>query len=792
MEKFEKIHNKIKFRAFGKVTIGCGQKGPKESTANTADLFEEQERRAAEEIEDIKKAKKGKVGRVWEVRKKVIGGKKAILEATAIVNPKTKKLVVNRNEIKEVTLQYCQDTLANNKPEPEFEQTINDKKEMVKNILNEKDGEFEATEDTFNQLVSKFKKSGKRNYDFLTKAGADFQNVVFKFCRRMISEEKFPSSFNETILHMIFKGGKGKREILPDNRFIHSKPWFPRTVEGLVVAGGLKAPLVEGSSRFQIGGQSGHRVEEMIFTMKSVIAKYRAEGKMVILQCYDLEKFFDKEMTEDAVLTCVKRNADPKAVRCWFKLNEETTIKVRTGVGVTNQASVGSVIGQGTIGGALVSQAVLDEGIREQFTPGGPEELSYGGVDLAPLLFQDDFLHGAEGLPQAREANRKVNIMVKQRALGLNSKKSVCIVIGSKKQRKEITSQLKENPLMCGKVETKETESDKWLGQYLSAGGLGDSVMKTIAAKEGKIRGACLEIANIVEDWRAQAVGGIDSALILWEACCVPSILSGAGTWTEITPAAVKRLEALQHWFLRLILRVGPGCPVASLRWETGLLSMELRVWIEKLMLVRHIRSLGEGTLARMVYEEQKKNKWPGLSKEATKICDELGIQDVNEENTNKEGNQVYRKNVTQKCKDLDEARLRVMAEGKGKCARIMEGRYEKKPYMSNQTISKVRQYFYTRVKMQPFGGNYSKDKRFSKTEWMCRCAEDREEESHLLSGNCSVYGDLREKYNDLESDENLVKFFSEVLARRESLEEAEREERGLAAGRTTADSASP
>ena len=42
---------------------------------------------------------------MWEVRKKVVGGKKAVLEATAIVNPKTKKLVVQRNEIKEVTLQ---------------------------------------------------------------------------------------------------------------------------------------------------------------------------------------------------------------------------------------------------------------------------------------------------------------------------------------------------------------------------------------------------------------------------------------------------------------------------------------------------------------------------------------------------------------------------------------------------------------------------------------------------------------------------------------------------------------
>ena len=74
-----------------------------------------------------------------------------------------------------------------------------------------------------------------------------------------------------------------------------------------------------------------------------------------------------------------------------------------------------------------------------------------------------------------------------------------------------------------------------------------------------------------------------------------------------------QKLEALQHWFVRLVLRVGPGCPAPSLRWETGLLSMRMRIWVEKLMLVRHVRGLDISTIARRVYEEQKLQKWPGL-----------------------------------------------------------------------------------------------------------------------------------------------------------------------------------
>ena len=153
----------------------------------------------------------------------------------------------------------------------------------------------------------------------------------------------------------------------------------------------------------------------------------------MILQTSDLSKFFDKEMIEDAILTCYKRGADPKACRLWFKINEGTRIRVRTGAGLSQFADAGAVVGQGTLGGALVSQAVLDEGISEEFAPGGEDELTYGSVPLAPLLFQDDVLHAAEGVKEARSANLKMSRVVKRFNLTLNEEKSFCIAIGTKK-----------------------------------------------------------------------------------------------------------------------------------------------------------------------------------------------------------------------------------------------------------------------------------------------------------------------------------------------------------------------
>ena len=183
------------------------------------------------------------------------------------------------------------------------------------------------------------------------------------------------------------------------------------------------------------------------------------QGKALVLQLYDMEKFFDKERMEDAMLTCYARGADPKAIRCWYKLNEETVIRVKTGAGLSEAGMVGAVIGQGTIGGALVSQAVLDEAMKEHFQPGGKEELFYGNVELAPLLFQDDFIYGANDLEKANKTNKKINIMIKERGLSLNQKKSVCLIIGPKRKKESMSEELKENPLKCGEVEKKPAPS---------------------------------------------------------------------------------------------------------------------------------------------------------------------------------------------------------------------------------------------------------------------------------------------------------------------------------------------
>ena len=209
-------------------------------------------------------------------------------------------------------------------------------------------------------------------------------------------------------------------------------------------------------------------------------------------------------------------------------------------------------------------------------------------------------------------------------------------------------------------------------------------------------------------------------------------------------------------------------------------MDMKLRIWKEKVMLVLHIRSLNDNTLAKKIYEQQVEEGWPGLAKETKEICEELGIEDCNKTQLSKVE---YKEVVKSALKMKDEELLRREAGDKRKCEKIMKESYGKKDYISNSKIAEVRSIFKARVGMTEFADNFSKDKRFLRTNWQCRCGYEKESEEHVKK-ECVIYEDLKDEF-DLNDDKQLASFFCKVLKRRglvDALEEGERNDDTMAA----------
>ena len=92
-----------------------------------------------------------------------------------------------------------------------------------------------------------------------------------------------------------------------------------------------------------------------------------------------------------------------------------------------------------------------------------------------------------------------------------------------------------------------------------------------------------------------------------------------------------------------------------------------------------------------------------------------------------------FRSLLLKACHSKNKERILEGASGV-KCSHLKDGKYGRQSYLQDQTISQCRNWFRTRFGLRDFAGNYSHNRKFSKTNWMCRCSKEVEEEGHIVS----------------------------------------------------------
>ena len=309
---------------------------------------------------------RGNAAAVFKFKEMVVGSKKAVSEP-ALFDQFNSCEVTEPEMIKSVSLKYCSSLLENRVPSKKYEDDILFKTNIHCIRMNEKipndieELTFEMFENTFEDL--KLNKSTK--YQFFIKGGNSVKESLFKICSVVWKTEVVPESWAETTLIQLYKG-KGCRSNLDNMRHIHIKDEYPKFF-GHIVVSAAKDKIIKGMSKFQIATKPGHRVQEHLFVLKSVIGLCYLVGKAVILQFWDLKKFFDSENLRDCMNELYRSGMRGKLYRLIFELNKNTKFKVETPVGTTETRDRGEGLGQGTIEGALISALSLDSSVNEFF-----------------------------------------------------------------------------------------------------------------------------------------------------------------------------------------------------------------------------------------------------------------------------------------------------------------------------------------------------------------------------------------------------------------------------------------
>ena len=151
-----------------------------------------------------------------------------------------------------------------------------------------------------------------------------------------------------------------------------------------------------------------------------------------------------------------------------------------------------------------------------------------------------------------------------------------------------------------------------------------------MAKRVARAQGAMFEAKSLIQDFRMQALGGMEGAWDLWNSGICASVLANCGSWVKLTKKAVGQLEECQNQYLRMIYSCPPSTPLPALRSQAGMTSMLHKIWTEQICLVSKIlHRTDKDNYCRLILEEQTYMGWDGLAKEAAEVCIKVGLPDV-------------------------------------------------------------------------------------------------------------------------------------------------------------------
>ena len=185
-----------------------------------------------------------------------------------------------------------------------------------------------------------------------------------------------------------------------------------------------------------------------------------------------------------------------------------------------------------------------------------------------------------------------------------------------------------------------------------------------------------------------------------------------------------------KNMLLRKLFNTPRSTPI-----DSEMLTSKYRIIQNKLNLLFHISRLEKNTLARLIFENQKEYKFPGLVTEMKHWIHSLNLPDIinSRAKISKKQfkNSVY-KAIKDKCED--ELKQGILTSKKLKDGPLKNEQFEKKTYLTEFPLNNVRQNFKFRTGMFDAKFNYKHDPKYADELWKCSsCLTQIDTQSHVL-----------------------------------------------------------
>ena len=717
---------------------------------DTVEIHQERMQRLRKKMEEL--ASKTQVtNEIWNIRKRYSGKN----EAKLAVKDGEGNLLVNTEQIHRRYEEYYKDLLKPREIPEEYKKhskVIQENHEKYKQITkydkDEMNQPFTMKEmETVIRELRKEKSPGSDELynELIIHAGKNLKQNLLEMLNTFWMKEELPDELYKVDIKSIYKG-KGEVTNLANQRGLFLSSAILKFYEKMIMIRG-GSEIQKAMTPFQAGGRPKYSTAEQTFILRSILENHKYYKRKLILQFYDLMKAFDKMIIKNIMQELWENGIRGRIWRNMHKINEKAVIQIRTALGKTEKFEIGETLKQGSVLASTLAAFHTDK-MSKIFKNTGLG-VYYGQqreIYIPCLLFQDDVIK----FDTTKENMQKSNIILQEHQIenGMKFHETKTVVMANNKQNPKINLNNKKVP---------EVKEYKYLGDIVTIEG---DYTELINERGRSISGTVAELVSISGEIKQY---NIKASIQYLNGIIIPKLLVNAEAW-NLKKKDLDNLERIQSQSIKRLLHLPYSTPTRGLVNELGMMTIENRINMRKLIFLHKILNKGEDNLAKRVLKaqiEEPGKTWVSSIKE---LLDEIEISETMEEIADI-GKSKWRSMVAKRIWKREQLSYYEWADNSKKCSLMRLDKIKIKDYIEELAYEEARIVMQVRLGMVDVKTNFKNKHKDTK----CRnCQTEEENTEHFIE--CLTPEDQKYKISNfhefwsLQNKNNLQKIASHTL----------------------------
>ena len=259
--------------------------------------------------------------------------------------------------------------------------------------------------------------------------------------------------------------------------------------------------------------------------------------------------------------------------------------------------------------------------------------MKVNGTRVPPCLFVDDINAISESYTKLQNQCNGISRALDTLSLQANEKKTMVIVVGTGYRANKLRKQLKNNPAIIQGKQIMTTDADKYLGFTLSQKGVSDSIKRTFDDRLDKAWSKMFSMKRLLKHPAVQKNGYIRSAITLFRATIIPTLLYSCECWFGISPTMIKTVEAAYRKLLYKFLDIPVHTKYESVLLQLGLKRAKDIIEGQKICYINRIWNEGVNPLGKQLIIEDNLNcdnsDEESVVDEIKRLCKEKNVKDI-------------------------------------------------------------------------------------------------------------------------------------------------------------------